>query len=242
VNQSTRHINAYIGAMVLAAVATTASATLVSHRSHPYYALAVLILAALTSRMKVKLPGINGNMSVNMPFLLLAVVNLSAVEAVAIACASTLVQTWPKREAKFKPEQMLFNVSMMAFATSMASLIWHAGWLARSSWATQPLMLCSATAAFFFGQTEPVAGILRLTEGADLERIWLSIAQLSFPYFVVSAGMTSMVDTVSHHAGWQLALAVFPVTYCIYRSYKVYFANAVVVSAPLRARAAGVGL
>lgn len=57
-------------------------------------------------------------MSVNMPLLLRAVVNLSGAEAVAIACACTMVLTWSRRDAIFKPQQILFNVSMMAFATS----------------------------------------------------------------------------------------------------------------------------
>ena len=91
--------------------------------------LAVLALAAATSRMKVKLPGINGNMSVNLPFLLTAVVNLSAAEAVVITCVSTAVQCWPRKNAKFNPQQMAFNLSMMAFASSLASLMFHAEWL-----------------------------------------------------------------------------------------------------------------
>ena len=118
--------------------------------------------------MKVKLPGINGNMSVNLPFLLTAVVSLSAAEAVVIACVSTVVQCWPKQSGKFKPEQMLFNVSMMAFATSLANLVWNAGWLGKAAWASEPLMLASATATFFLGQTAPVAGIIKLTQGESM--------------------------------------------------------------------------
>jgi hypothetical protein len=209
--------------MVLAAVVSTGFTTWASHTIHPYYALAVLALAAATSRMKVKLPGVDGNMSVNMPFLLLAVVNLSGAEAVVIACVSTIVQTWPRRDARFKPEQMVFNVSMMALATSAATLIWHAAWVGKAAWASEPLMLGSATATFFLGQTAPVAGIIKLTEGVAVRRIWMSLAQMSFPYYIVSAGMTSMVNTVSHHAGWQLALAVFPVMYGIHRSHKLNF-------------------
>ncbi len=221
----------FIGAMTLAAIASTAYAALASHTLHPGYALAILALAAATSRMKIKLPGIDGNMSVNLPFLLMAVVNLSAIEAVLIACLSTVVQCWPKSGKKFLPEQMLFNVSMMAFAASMANLIWNAGWLGRSglgrsAWASEPLMLASATAAFFFGQTAPVAGIIKLAEGTAMRRVWLSIVQLSFPYYVLSAGMTSMVNMVSHHLGWQAALVVFPVMYGIHRSYRFYFRQA----------------
>ena len=195
-NHHTRLAQTFIGAMIVAGFGSTIWSAVNSHTLHLSYALAVAALAAATSRMKVKLPGINGNMSVNMPFLLIAVVNLSAVEAVAIACVSTLVQCWPKPESRFKPVQMLFNLSMMA---------------------------CAAT--FFLGQTAPVAGIITLTEGTALRRIWLSIAQLSFPYYVVSAGVTSMVNVISHHTGWKLALAAFPVMYCIYKSYQMYFGS-----------------
>jgi len=241
--RNTRLTQAFVALMTFAGIATTAWAAMRSHALHPYFAVTVLILAAATSRMKVKLPGINGNMSVNMPFLLIAVVNLSILEAVLIACASTMVQCWPKRDAKFRPEQMLFNLSMMAFATSVAGMIWNAGWLARTAWASEPLMLASATATFFLGQTAPVAGIIKVTEGAAMRRIWMSLAQLTFPYYVVSAGMTSMVNLVSHHVGWQLALAVFPVMYAIHRSYRVYFRHeaAAVPAAPMaKAAASGV--
>jgi hypothetical protein len=182
-------------------------------------------------------------MSVNLPFLLMAVVNLSAVEAVLIACISTGVQCWPKQGSKFKPEQMLFNISMMAFATSMANLIWNAGWLGRGAWASEPLMLASATAAFFLGQTAPVAGIIKVAEGAAMRRVWLGIVQLSFPYYVVSAGLTSMVNLVNHHFGWQAALVVFPVMYGIHHSYRLYFGRAAEAlrTAPV-ARAASVGM
>ena len=240
--RSTRLTQTFIGLMVLAAIASTLYAGLASHTLHASYALAVLALAAATSRMKIKLPGIDGNMSVNLPFLLMAVVNLSALEAVLIACVSTVVQCWPKSGSKFKPEQMLFNVSMMAFATSMANLIWNAGWLGRAAWASEPLMLASATAAFFLGQTAPLAGIIKLAEGAAMRRVWLSIVQLSFPYYVVSAGMTSMTNLVSHHLGWQAALVVFPVMYGIHHSYRLYFGRvAEALRTPPLARAAGAG-
>jgi hypothetical protein len=232
----------FIGLMALAAITSTMYAGLASHTLHASHALAVLVLAAATSRMKIKLPGIDGNMSVNLPFLLMAVVNLSALEAVLIACVSTVVQCWPKSGSKFKPEQMLFNVSMMAFAASVANLIWNAGWVGKGAWVSEPLMLASATAAFFLGQTAPVAGIIRVAEGAALRRVWLSIVQLSFPYYVVSAGMTSMVNLVSHHLGWQAALVVFPVMYGIHRSYRLYFGHAAEALRPVPlARAASAG-
>jgi hypothetical protein len=239
---TTRRVKSFIGAMMLAAIGTAGYAGFGNHSLHAYFAMAVLALAAATSRMKVKLPGINGNMSMNLPFLLTAVVNLSAVEAVAIACVSTAVQCWPKKNAKFNPQQMLFNFSMMAFATSMASLMFHAAWLGRAQWSST-LGLALATATLFLGQTTPVAGIVAISEGKSAGFVWWNLTHLSFPYYVVSAGVTTMVQAMSSHLGWGLALAVFPVMYGIHRSYKLYFSQfAESLQQPeVMVRAAGVG-
>jgi hypothetical protein len=220
---NTRQTKTFIGAMMLTGFSMAGYASFASHTPHAYFALAVLALAAATSRMKVKLPGINGNMSVNLPFLLTAAVNLSAAEAAVITCISTTVQCWPRKNAKFNPQQMAFNLSMMVFATSAASLIFNAAAQSQTLWHSSTLGLALATVALFLGQTAPVAGIVALSEAKSVRHVWLSLAQLSFPYYVVSAGVTSMVHAMTSHLGWGLALAVFPVMYIIHRSYRMYF-------------------
>jgi hypothetical protein len=239
---NTRQIKTFIGAMMLAAAAAAGYASFVSHTLHVPFALAVLALAAVTSRLKVKLPGINGNMSVNLPFLLTAVVNLSAAEAVVVTCVSTAVQCWPKhwptKDAKFNPQQMAFNLSMMAFASSMASLFFHAEGLRGG----HNLGLVLATATLFLGQTAPVAGIVAISEAKAAGLVWWNVAHLAFPYYVVSAGVTSMVQAMSSHLGWGLALAVFPVMYAIHRSFQLYFGRiAETLRPPMMVRAAGAG-
>jgi hypothetical protein len=239
---NTRQIKIFIGAMIAAAVITGGYAGFVSHVLHIYFALAVLVLAALTSRMKVKLPGINGNMSVNLPFLLTAVVSLSAAEAVVVTCVSTAVQCWPRKDAKFEPQQMAFNLSMMAFASCIASLMFHAHWLRGMQWSSSTLGLALATATLFLGQTAPVAAIVAVSEGKAVGQIWWSLAHVSFPYYVISAGVTTMVQAVSSHLGWGLALAAFPVMYGIHRSYRLYFGRMAQTLRPeVLVKAAGAG-
>ena len=239
---NTRQIKTFIGAMIAAALITAGYAGSVSHGLHTYFALAVLVLAAVTSRMKVKLPGINGNMSVNLPFLLTAVVSLSAAEAIVITCVSTAVQCWPRKNAKFNPQQLAFNFSMMAFASCLASLIFHAEWLHGMHMGSSTLGLVLATATLFLGQTAPVAAIVAVSEGKAAGQIWLGLAHLSFPYYVVSAGVTTMVQAVSSHLGWGLALAVFPVMYGIHCSYRLYFGRMVQSLSPEpTAKAMGAG-
>jgi signal transduction histidine kinase len=223
---NTRRIKAFIVAMVLAGIAAAGYASFRSHAQHGYLALAVLALAATSSRLKVKLPGINGNMSVNLPFLLTAVVSLSAAEAVLVTAGSTLVQCWPRKNGKFNPQQMTFNLSMMMFATALASLLAQAHWLAAiGSELRTPLSVVLGAAALFLGQTVPVARIVALTEGKPSTKLWRELAQLSFPYYVLSAGVTSMVQASGSHVGWGLTLAVFPVMFGIHRSYRMYFSR-----------------
>ena len=219
----TRQVKTFIGAIIVAGATAAGCAGFLSHAFHGYLCLAVLTLAAATSRMKVKLPGIDSNMSVNLPFLLTAVVNLSAVETILVTCVSTAVQCWPKKNAKFNPEQMTFNLSMMVFAISLASLAFHAEWPWRTQFSSIAMGLVLPTASLFFAQTAPVAGIVAVSEGKVAGSIWWSLAHLSFPYYVLSIGVTSMVQAMSSHLGWALALAVFPVTYGIHRSYRIYF-------------------
>jgi hypothetical protein len=220
----TRRTKWFIVAMMLIGLTTAAYASFANHAVHGYFALAVLALAAATSRMKVRLPGLNGNMSVNLPFLLTAAVNLSSAETVAITCVSTAVQCWPRKGTKFNSQQMAFNLSMMVFASTAASLVFHAATQSASLWHSSTLGLALATAALFLGQITPVACIVAVSEKRSAGSVWINLAQLSFPYYVVSAGVTSMVQAMTSHLGWGLALAVFPVMYAIHRCYRLYFA------------------
>jgi len=237
---TTRRTKAFIGCMALAAVAAIGNA--VSHGSiwHPYLALTLLAIALATSRMKVRIPGINGNMSVNLPFLMLAVILLNATESILIACAASIVQTLPRDGSKLKPVRLLFNLSMMAVSSGVAAFVFHQNLPARLGWGSAQLLLAGTAAVFFLGQTLPVSVIVALTDGGTIRGIWREVAQMSFPYYVISAGMTSMVNSLGHYAGWLAALALLPVMFGIYRSYRRYFAGGI-QPAPAMARAAGAG-
>jgi len=94
----------------------------------------------------------------------------------------------------------------------------------------------------FLGQTVPVARIVALTEGKTSRKLWRELAQLSFPYYVLSAGVTSMVQASGSHVGWGLTLAVFPVMFGIHRSYRMYFSRMIEsMHSEVLTKAAGAG-
>jgi len=179
----------------------------------------------VTSRTKVKLPGINGTMSVNLPFLLIAAAQLSLFEAVTVAMVSALLQSIPKRGGQFQPAKILFNASTIGLAAGTAGIALHTDKLIAMQ-RSGSFALVVACSMFFVINTLPVATIIAITEGSSLVRIWSGIVHLSFPYYVACTGVTSMVTVVSNHIGWQVPLAVLPVMLLIYRCYQRYFLRA----------------
>lgn len=222
----------FIGVMAMGGLVSLTYGLLHMHLSHPAQFSTLLVLAILAARLKLKLPGLHGNMSVYVPFVLIAIVELSLFEALVIAATSTASQCFPKGGGRPKAVKILFNVSSVAVAVGVARLIFH-GWMPLpTAWVSSSLLLSLAAASFFFAQTIPVATIIWLTEGGSAPKIWSSIFHLSFSYYVLSAGVTSLVTNASHRMGWQIPLLVSPVMYGVYRSYQLYFGRPETLARP----------
>ena len=184
--------------------------------------LSFLIITAIASRLKVRLPGTNGNMSMNLPFILLALAELSLPEAVVIAAVSAFVQGLPVRGKSLKPVQALFNVSTLVLAVTAAEFVYaHSAVI--PSLAAKSLLLTLAGAAFLVADTLPVAAVIALTENLSLVEVWRNVLELTFSYFVLSAGVAAIGTAASRYVGWQTPLLVLPVMVVSYLSYKRYF-------------------
>src|SRR5579863_5478753 len=60
--------------------------------------LSYLVLAVLTSRLKLNLPGVNGTLSLFFIFVLFGILQLSLPETMMLGCCASLVQTlWHAR-------------------------------------------------------------------------------------------------------------------------------------------------
>jgi hypothetical protein len=222
-NHKPRFAEPFIALIALAGLAALAYGWMHATTWHPYEALALFAITVAASRMKVKLPGLTGNMSVNLPFLLLAAAELNQVEAIAIAVVSTAVQCFPKDGTKPKLVRVLFNLSLMSSAVALAAQVFHMGAVAQPIWFTGALVLPAAALTLFLMQTAPVATVIALTDGGPVTAIWTKIARMTFPYYVLSAGMASMMMAARQHVGWQVPLLALPVMYGTYRSYQTYF-------------------
>lgn len=193
-----------------------------------------LVIACAAARLKIKLPGLSGSMSVNLPFILLAVAEMGLLEALIVGCLSNLTQCLPGAKKKFNVAQAAFNVCTMALAVGATRLIYDSPAIAARV-AAHPLQLALAALAFFLVNTIPVAIVIRLTEPRNVVRTWLDMAQLSFPYYLASAGVAGLALTLQGRVDWQLAIAISPLMVAVFYSYRRYFsALTQIVSETLR--------
>ena len=186
---------------------------------HPAYGrfTGTFLVALFAARLRVSLPKLTGSMSVNLPFILLALSELSLAEALLITATSTLVQCLRSEGAQQKPMKLMFNVAVTLIAA-------QAAWYTMQAVAPNSgLGLALGAAAYLLVNTIPVASIIALTESGNVFGIWRRIVQLTFPYFVLAAGVAGLAKLASHAFAWYVPLLVLPLMFFVQRSFAVYF-------------------
>ena len=210
----------FIALMLAMGVAALANGVLHLKLANALQFIVYLVLTLAASRLRVRLPGVNGTMSVNLPFFLIVATQLSAPEALLIACLGSIVQSLPRANGQFKPVRIAFNSATVTSAVALGTLSFNTA--LAGGWALS-LGLSAAAAAFFFANTVPVAIVLWLAEEAKPINTWSEIARLTLPYYVLSAGIAAIVCSARSSSAGLTALVVFAVMCLMYVSYRRYF-------------------
>jgi len=212
----------YIAAVTAIGAGVLVNAVLHWSSANPAAFLVLLVVTLVTSRMRVKLPRMNGLMSVNLPFLLISAVRLGAGEALLIAALAALVQSLWRRGKKVTAVQAVFNSATIVNAVAAAAWVFgfgsHHGMILTVS-------MAAAGATFFVANTVPIALVLWLAEGQSPFKTWCAMASLSGPFYLLSAGVAAIVCPATHLVFWGLGLGLLPLMYSIFISYRTYFAT-----------------
>jgi hypothetical protein len=177
----------------------------------------LMIAAALTSQLKVKLPGMTSTMSGNMPVILLGITQLGLLGGLMVAATAAIAQS--AGSGKLTPVKLLFNTCTLINATALAYAVYHSQTL--MAWAGSMGALAMAAAAYFLANTAPVAGIISLTENKNAFAIWHKTFLWSFPNYVVGAGLAAFASQFTT-VGLISLVAVVAVLFGVYRSYKMF--------------------
>jgi putative nucleotidyltransferase with HDIG domain len=175
-----------------------------------------LVAILLSSGMKVGLPKSEGTMSLNFPFILLGIVQLSPLQAVCLAVCSVIAQCRIRVMRPFTLIQILFNVANVTTATVFA---WY-GYveLLRLHCPAAPALTIAAT-IYFFSNTIPVALVIGWDQKVDPLALWRRDFWWFLPFYLVGAILAATAFLIGLTFGWMTSLLLIPMVYTIYRTY-----------------------
>ncbi len=215
------HAKAFIAAISILGIAELLAGSLQWHSSDLPRLFCYVALAVTASMLKVSMPGVTGTISANFLFVLIGIVELSVPETLVLACVANLVQcVWrPKSLPAFT--QLLFNVTSIAIAVSLACWLYNVPYLHGEKF-SEPLALALIASVYFLANTFPVAAIVALTEGKSFNATWKACFFWTFPYYMIGAGVAEILHIANQKFGWQISIFVLPLVYVIFRSYRSY--------------------
>ncbi len=161
-------------------------------------------------------------MSVNFPFILLAVLQLSPSQAMALAAISVFAQCKYRVQKLFSLVQIGFNVANAVNATAACWLTYAV--LRHLHLGAAPALALGAT-TYFFANTVPVALIIAWTSEGKAFDLWRKNFAWFLPFYLLGAALSSLASFLGTHYGLGTALLVVPAAYTIYRSYNSQIAR-----------------
>jgi putative nucleotidyltransferase with HDIG domain len=203
------------------AVSAGAIMSLYSARGRPaeqwLHFFVYLVAILLSSGMKVAMPKSDGTMSVNFPFILLGVVQLSPFQAIALAAASVIALCRIRVVKAFTLVQIVFNVANVITATELASVA-YVRTLRIVHGEVAPALAIAAT-VYFLANTLPLALVLGWESGSSPLLKWRQEFAWYFPFYPVGALLAATADFIGDRYGWLTSMLLIPLVYTVYRAY-----------------------
>jgi putative nucleotidyltransferase with HDIG domain len=208
--------------LLVCAVVAGAAVSLYSAQGHPQrqwlHFFIYLIAVLLSSGMKVAMPKSNGTVSANFPFILLGIVQLSPLQAVALAAANVIAQCRFKVVKSFTLVQILFNVANVVMATVLACHSYGSA-LPQVGGQVAPALAIAVT-VYYLANIIPMALIFGWESGKSPLRLWHQELLWYYPFYLVGAMLAAAANFIGDHFGWLTSMLLIPMVYTVYRAYQ----------------------
>src|SRR3954465_3274205 len=213
----------FVAIVTVAALAAFAASLVNATWGHPTQFAILLVVTFIASRFKVSLPGLEGSLSVNLPFVLIAAVHLGMAEAVILGLLSTLVQSISKPMSARKFTQVQFNCATIMLVTAAAQF---ASVATTSLFGASSLAVVAASVAYLAINVGLVGTVMALSTDAPVAGTVGEVFTLTFPHFVIGAGVANLVMS-TEKLSWLGAVAGLAVMIGVCASYRRLFAKRV---------------
>lgn len=202
---------------VIVVVGVGSLSSVIGYPSHHWiYFFVYLAAVLLSSGMKVGIPKSEGTMSVNFPFILLGILQLSPLQAVGLAVCSVFAQCRIRVVKPFTAVQIAFNLANVITATVAA---WQVHLALRNLHVPIAPALTAAALVYFLANTVPVALVIAWDSNASPYRQWRRDFFWYFPFYLVGALLVATANQICLSSDWLTSLLLIPFAYIIYRVY-----------------------
>src|SRR5436190_1406566 len=180
--------------------------------------------ACAASIMKVAAPAMAGKMSFNFIFVLIGLTDLTLPETLLVGCASVVIECVWRPSTRTTLLEVFFSIANMAVAIACAAAVVQHPVL--RPLLPVELLIIMATGAFFIANTFPMAAVVALSTQGTVLRIWRERSWDFVPMYALGAAMACVFHHLAKYTGWQIALLILPVTFLLYRTYRLHLARA----------------
>lgn len=196
-----------------------------------YKFLIIFILTiGLGSRITVQIPHFKSHISVSDTFIFLALLFYGGEVAIVLAAVEAFFSSWRFCNKKFT---VFFNAAIMSLSTTLVvAVLYLSGLYAEIRLRGQDAdltnfilaLLVMALAQFIFNTTlSSIYGALKsekpLWETWKTKYVWTFIT-----YIVGAIGAGALLQSINH-IGFSVVVAVFPIVYFLYLTYRMYLKN-----------------
>jgi len=179
-----------------------------------------LVVSLFSAPLKIRVPNIVATISPTFITVILATIQLSLAEAVAISIACSILQTVVKK-GEVRLEQLSFNFSLSALAPTAFAY----GYGALSSWipyvGVQVGLIVGGT-LYYLVNTLVVTRISTLEKDLPFLENWRSAYGWSYPYYLGGTCLAGVLAGMSNKVGPEYLLILIPVAYLFYHGYNTY--------------------
>jgi hypothetical protein len=190
------------------------------YSTYPAQFFIYLGLAAFASALKVRIPGLESNISPNFVFLLLGIVALPFSQVLAMSLVAALVQSlWAAKRPRLV--QVAFNAAALVLTSGLAYKVCHIT-ASVSGTASPVVCLILAGSLYFPLNSLLVSTAIGLVEGQPVKDVCTRCYEWVFPYFMLGIAFAGLMSGVyTPPAVWKGALVLLPTMVLTY----VFFQN-----------------
>lgn len=175
-------------------------------------------MVILASGLRVRMPGGDSTISINLPFILLTIIDGSPLQALLIATVSVYLQC-TRPNTRFTFQQVVFNVSNSIVSTVLA---WWAYTLVLERLDEIPTAVAAAIVAYACVNILLVTQMIGWATGNSVFNLLRETFQATIPYYLFAGFMAAAVALISARYGWMSGLLLFPLVWACYHSVSIY--------------------